>query len=164
MPQERRGGCPLPSVVTASAVVADPPFAGVKVWLVREIEIPSLLPGLVRRELAEWMGSTHEALGDLQTIATELVTNALIHANAEWVRVHLIPESGFWRLTVVDPGRNGLVPHPRITAETDEWGRGLRMVHGLTSGAWGTNATLLGERVVWALVPRLGGQSDGRRS
>ncbi|MGW4412043.1 ATP-binding protein [Nonomuraea sp. NPDC004702] len=135
-------------------VVSDPPFARVKVWLVRELELPSLLPGLVRRELAEWMGPTHEALGDLRTIATELVTNALVHASAEWVRVHLVPESGFWRLTVVDPGRNGLVPHPRISSETEEAGRGLRVVHGLTSGAWGTHRTVVGERVVWALVPR----------
>ncbi|MFI6919332.1 ATP-binding protein [Nonomuraea spiralis] len=118
------------------------------------MEVPALLPGLVRRELTEWMGSTQEALGDLQTIATELVTNALIHANAEWVRVHLIPESGFWRLTVVDPGRNGLVPRPRIAAGMEEWGRGLRMVHGLTLGGWGTHVTMVGERVVWALVPR----------
>ncbi|MGW4411918.1 ATP-binding protein [Nonomuraea sp. NPDC004702] len=143
----------------------DPPFAGVKVWFLGEIGDPATLPGLARRELTAWMGLDHEALADLQLIASELVTNALVHAAAEWVRVHLVPESGFWRLIVVDPGLNGRVPHPRVSSETDEHGRGLRVVHDVTQGLWGTYATLVGERVVWALVPRPGGQSDhGRRS
>ncbi|NUT09581.1 MAG: ATP-binding protein [Nonomuraea sp.] len=125
-----------------------------KVWFVGEIDDPAKIPALARRELAAWTGTDHEALPGLRLIASELVTNALVHAAAEWVRMLLVPERGFWRLTVIDPGRNGLVPHPRVSEETDESGRGLRVVHDATGGLWGTYRTLVGERVVWALVPR----------
>ncbi|MFI7423434.1 ATP-binding protein [Nonomuraea sp. NPDC049684] len=128
--------------------------AGVKVWTVGELDDPAMLPRLARTELAAWLGADHQALDDLRLIASELVTNALQHAAAQWVRLSLAPEAGFWRLAVTDPGRNGLVPRPRVPADTDASGRGLRLVHELTTGLWGTYQDRAGERVVWALLRR----------
>ncbi|MEU1390285.1 MULTISPECIES: ATP-binding protein [unclassified Nonomuraea] len=128
--------------------------AGVKVWTVGEVGDPAMLPRLARTELAAWLGADHQALDDLRLIASELVANALQHAAAQWVRLSLAPEAGFWRLAVADPGRNGLVPRPRMPLDADESGRGLRLVHELTKGLWGTYLDRAGERIVWALVPR----------
>ncbi|MEU5867815.1 ATP-binding protein [Nonomuraea sp. NPDC047529] len=128
--------------------------AGVKVWTVGELEDPATLPRLARTELTAWLGADHRALDDLRLIASELVANALQHAKAQWVRLSLAPEAGFWRPAVADPGRNGLVPRPRLPLDADESGRGLRLVHELTNGLWGTYLDRAGERIVWALVSR----------
>jgi anti-sigma regulatory factor (Ser/Thr protein kinase) len=112
------------------------------------------VPSLARRELVEWMGPDHPALADLQEIASELVTNAIIHAAATWVRMSLVPESGFWRLAVTDPGRSGRIPCQRHPLPNVERERGLLIVDSLTHGRWDTRLNLVGERVVWALLPR----------
>ncbi|MEU4226744.1 ATP-binding protein [Nonomuraea sp. NPDC026600] len=135
------------------AAVSDLPYAGVKVWTTGEAE-SHRIPSLARRELAEWMGPDHPALPDLQEIASELVTNAIIHANAIWVRMHLISESGFWRLTITDPGNSGETPRVRQPRPNEAGGHGLLVVDALTNGQWDTHRSLAGERVVRALLPR----------
>lgn len=137
--------------------LANPPYAGVKMWLFSELNDCALLPALARRELRGWMGD-HPALGDLQLIASELVTNALVHGCGEWVRMSLVPtvegERRYWRLSVVGPGTSEAVPWPRIPGSDETTGRGLWVVDDLTHGCWGTDLTPVGERVVWALLPR----------
>lgn len=137
--------------------VSDPPYAGIKVWLMGEIDDPALLPGLARRELRAWMGD-HPALEDLQIIVSELVTNAVLHGAGGWVRMSLRPvEEGarrYWRLSVVDPGGSASVPMPRVPASDEKSGRGLWLVDALTHGCWETCLTQVGERVVSALLPR----------
>lgn len=100
----------------------------------------------------------HPALGDLQLIASELVTNALVHGGGPWVRMSLLPvEEGqrcYWRLSVADPGLSRTVPLPRMPGPGETRGRGLWVVDDLTRGSWGTHCTRVGERVVWALLPR----------
>ncbi|MGW4407157.1 ATP-binding protein [Nonomuraea sp. NPDC004702] len=122
--------------------------------MVDELDDPAMLPRLARAELRTWLRPDHEALDDLRLVATELIANALQHAAAHWVGMRLTPERGFWRLAVTDPGLNGLVPRPRTPADTEESGRGLRVVHELSRGLWGTHRGDAGERVVWALLRR----------
>ncbi|SDL48060.1 hypothetical protein SAMN05421869_12691 [Nonomuraea jiangxiensis] len=135
----------------------NPPYAGIKVWFVSEIDDRALLPGLARRELRAWMGD-HPALADLEAIASELVTNAVLHGEGAWVRMSLRAveerERPFWRLSVVDPGLSASVPMPRMPGPHETTGRGLWMVDSLTNGCWETSLTQMGERVVSALLPR----------
>ncbi|MGP3957638.1 ATP-binding protein [Nonomuraea sp. 3N208] len=137
--------------------VIDPPYAGIKEWLTGEIGDGALLPGLARRELRKWVGD-HPALADLQLIASELATNALVHGAGAWVRMTLRPtdegERRYWLLTAVDPGLSTCVPLPRMPGPDESRGRGLWIVDALTCGCWGTDRTQAGERVVWALLPR----------
>ncbi|MFC4012425.1 ATP-binding protein [Nonomuraea purpurea] len=139
-----------------AGVLSDPPYAGIKVWLTREVEA-SRIPALARRELRGWMGD-HPALADLELIASELVTNALVHGAGPWVRMSLRSveerERRYWRLTVVDPGRSASVPMPRMPGPGEKTGRGLLVVDALTNGCWETAVTQVGERMVWALLPR----------
>ena len=83
---------------------------------------------------------------DALLVATELVTNALVHAGS---RCHLSARlaSGVLRLEVRDEGPG--VPDPRETSGTDESGRGLLLVSVLCS-AWGVDATGGRGKVVWA--------------
>ena len=135
------------------AAVSNPPYAGVKVWTTGETE-SHRIPSLARRELVEWVGPAHPTLPDRQEIASELLTNAIIHANAIWVRMHLTPESGFWRLTITDPGNSGETPRARRPRPNETGGRGLLVVDALTNGQWDTHRSPVGERVVSALLPR----------
>ncbi|MEV0383386.1 ATP-binding protein [Nonomuraea sp. NPDC050643] len=132
--------------------------------MLRELDHEALVPGLARRELRVWMGD-HPALGELEAVASELVANAVVHGGGAWVRLSLRPEveggRRYWRVAVVDPGRSGSVPMPRMPALSEESGRGLWVVDALTNGCWGTELTMVGERVVWALLP-LTGRSEER--
>ncbi|MEV4288869.1 ATP-binding protein [Nonomuraea bangladeshensis] len=125
--------------------------------MIKDLDDCALLPSLARRELQAWMGE-HSALENLQLIASELVTNALVHGRGPWVRMSLFPVDGdgrrYWRLAVVDPGSSGRIPLPRMPGEEESRGRGLWVVDALTCGCWGTERTVIGERVVWALLPR----------
>ncbi|MEV4802484.1 ATP-binding protein [Nonomuraea sp. NPDC049421] len=134
-----------------------PTYTSFKVWLIDELDNPTRLPALARRELRGWVRD-HPALEDLQLVASELVANALEHGRGPWVRMSLLPvqerERPYWRLAVIDPGRTGAVPLPRIPGPDEPRGRGLWLVDGLTGGCWGTDLTRVGERVVWALLAR----------
>lgn len=138
-------------------VLSDPPYAGIKVWLTIEVDHGDLLPRMAREELREWMGD-HPALDDLQLIASELVTNAVTHGGAHWVRMSLGQEEErgkrYWRLTVADPGLSESGPMPRMPLRYEQRGRGLWVVDELTLGCWGTHRTQAGECVVWAQLPR----------
>lgn len=83
---------------------------------------------------------------DALLVASELVTNALVHAGSH-CRLSARLASGVLRLEVRDEGPG--VPDPRDTAGTDESGRGLLLVSMLCS-AWGVDATGGREKVVWA--------------
>ncbi|MFI7451665.1 ATP-binding protein [Nonomuraea sp. NPDC049714] len=131
-----------------------PPFTGIRVWSVKELHDPHVLPGLARRELLKWMGREHPALPDLQLIASELVTNALLHARATWVRMSLTPSPDHWELTVTDPGLADSIPIPRCPDVDEKHGRGLWVIDDLTLGRWDTSRGLAGDRIVRAFLPR----------
>jgi anti-sigma regulatory factor (Ser/Thr protein kinase) len=134
--------------------VSDPLHECVKVWATREVG-PERVPSLARKELAKWLGAGHPALPDLQEIASELITNAILHADAEWVRLSLSREPYAWQLTVTDPGAAGkAAPPSRQSRSSDERGRGLLIVDALTEGRWDTTVNAAGERVVWTQLRR----------
>ena len=66
-------------------------------------------PGHVRAALSSLMGPEGMVLEDAKIVASELVTNAVLHSQCSaderlWVRVS---DEGGLRISVVDPGRSG---------------------------------------------------------
>ncbi|MEV8632432.1 ATP-binding protein [Streptosporangium sp. NPDC051023] len=117
-------------------------------------------PGLVRREMRRWLGAEHPGLSRLILAASELVTNAVRHADPgqgrNWVITALHEGPGFLRLAVTDPGSAFSIPHQvSVASVTETWsgregGRGLFIVNRLSGGRWGTHtAPGTRHRVVW---------------
>ncbi|MER7362185.1 ATP-binding protein [Nonomuraea wenchangensis] len=144
-------------VTQMQASLSDPSCAGIKVWLTSELDDRRLVVPLAREELRAWMGPD-PALGDVQLIASELVTNAVVHGAGAWVRMSLRTmeegERRYWRLAVADPGLAAGVPIPRLPQLHEVRGRGLWIVDELTLGCWGTDRNAAGERIVWAQLAR----------
>ncbi|MCZ4499779.1 MAG: histidine kinase, gyrase and HSP90-like ATPase family protein [Marmoricola sp.] len=97
--------------------------------------------GEVRRALVSWLrhnGSDDERIEDVRLVATELVGNALTHAEplangsvlVRWQR-----NGGQLHLTVCDGGGE-TEPQARVAAAQDEHGRGLRIVEQLGARWW----------------------------
>ncbi|MCX2925481.1 ATP-binding SpoIIE family protein phosphatase [Streptomyces sp. NEAU-W12] len=139
----------------------------------------SLAPGsaraLVRAALAEWTeralpGVEHlttRAVDDAMLIASELVTNAVVHAGTE-VRLTcaLEEDTGALVIEVADrhpsrtPRDGGPDAVPSGSPEGHEYGRGLRLVAAL-SEAWGiTYRPGAHTKTVWARVPARGLAAD----
>jgi hypothetical protein len=128
-----------------------PVLAGVPHQDVHRIAGPWILPSdpeacrrartVVRAILADWALDhlTHTA----ELLVSELVGNALLHAEGPF---HLTVESRkMLRCRVEDRSRQH--PSRRTAALDDEHGRGLELVH-LMSSDWGVDHTPLG-KVVW---------------
>lgn len=124
---------------------------------------PGSARALLRKALAEWAelalpGAAHLTgrVGDDATlIASELVTNAVVHAGTE-VRLAcgLEQETGALVVEVSDqhPSRAPRGGEPEAAAlEAPEYGRGLRLVAAL-SEAWGITYRP-GSKTVWARLP-----------
>ena len=92
-------------------------------------------------------------MGDLMLIASELVTNAVLHSGCtedDDVVVRLERTDGHLRLSVVDPGRTTKSARAAIDEERASGGIGLFLVEQLAS-RWGAERS---ERYcVWAEMP-----------
>jgi CheY-like chemotaxis protein len=107
---------------------------------------------------AEW--GCDELVEDAQLVATELVTNALVHAGSTCVlRVGLSDD--VLRLQVVDLGPG--MPDPQSADQGDEHGRGLLLVSMLCS-AWGVEMLPDGGKIVWAEMMRPPQAENGEAS
>jgi histidine kinase-like protein len=106
---------------------------------------PRAARDFVTSTLVAWKMPDH--LTDACLVASELVTNAMEHAGTD-IDVSLTEQRAVLRVTV----RDGVaaLPAPR-TAGLGTTGRGLTLVHGLSS-AWGVLPTADGGKVVWALL------------
>ncbi|WP_055695315.1 SpoIIE family protein phosphatase [Streptomyces prasinopilosus] len=137
---------------------------------------PGAARALVRAALAEWTeqvlpGTEHlttRAGDDATLIASELVTNAVVHAGTE-VRLscRLEADTGALVIEVADrhPTRSPRDGEPDAPPgegpESPEYGRGLRLVAAL-SEAWGiTYRPGTHTKSVWARVPARGRAVDG---
>jgi anti-sigma regulatory factor (Ser/Thr protein kinase) len=95
-------------------------------------------------------------MGDMTLIASELVTNAVLHSGCteeDEIELRLERTDGHLRLSVLDPGRSSQSARVAINEERSAGGIGLFVVEQLAS-RWGAERS---ERYrVWAEVPLRG--------
>ncbi|GAA2125388.1 hypothetical protein GCM10009759_77440 [Kitasatospora saccharophila] len=109
----------------------------------------------MRDQLCEWgWGPDSPAVDDLAMIASELVTNVVLHAAVPGknVVVRLHRTEGCCRIEVLD-GRPDLMPQTALLPR-EEGGRGLLLVRSL-SAAMGVERSG-GDKIVWAEVHHQG--------
>ena len=113
-------------------------------------------PGIARRQVGDWLAQhdVDEAVTDsLQVIVSELVTNAIVHADSA-PELRVMVDEGRVRVEVVDAAAAA----PPLTRSADDRGRaggyGLRLVHVLAD-RWGWESTGAG-KLVWAETLRNG--------
>ncbi|MEU1407778.1 ATP-binding protein [Streptomyces sp. NPDC005728] len=104
---------------------------------------------VLRDLLAAW-GVDEPARDDVVLVASELVTNALVHAAGEQIVCRVHSSTDRVRLEVEDQNRGPARPVPRQSGPDDQNGRGLFLVDALSID-WGV-ALAPGRpaRVVWA--------------
>jgi DNA-binding NarL/FixJ family response regulator len=101
----------------------------------------------LRETLATWGLSELEDAS--QIVVSELVTNAITHAESE-CRLQLSRKGTTVRVEVVDGGTG--TPDPKPPTMTGEHGRGMHIVAALAV-AWGTEVLDEGGKIVWAELP-----------
>lgn len=114
-------------------------------------------PSVVRHALAD-RGEVEWMMGDVMLVASELVTNAVVHSGChpdDVVSVELYLEQEAVMCSVSDPGRSG---QEAEIASVDRLhgGFGLRVVEQLAS-RWGREREDGGRYRVWAEVARRSG-------
>jgi anti-sigma regulatory factor (Ser/Thr protein kinase) len=120
------------------AVAPDPASAA----LVRH----SIAADLLSRHVA------HECVDDVVLVASELVTNAVLHVpTQDDAELDITWEVGRDSVVVGVLDRSPELPRRRTTNETDARGRGLFIVAALAR-EWGVSRTANGKQV-WARVP-----------
>ncbi|MFD5790487.1 ATP-binding protein [Streptomyces sp. NPDC127037] len=83
-----------------------------------------------------------------EMVISELVTNAVVHARRDSIRVTVTRlGADAVRVAVVDMSREH--PTPRTPGVNDEGGRGLGIVEALSGGRWGVEPKAWGKQV-WA--------------
>lgn len=107
---------------------------------------------MVRAALVAW--GEHDLVPDVELVASELVSNAVVHAESP-LRVSIGRDGPSVRLSVDDADVQH--PAPREAQSGAPNGRGLQLVRGLAC-RWGIESVADGKRV-WAEWDR----SEGRR-
>lgn len=113
--------------------------------------------GTARRLVREFLARTldRERLDVVTLLTSELVTNAVVHADTPYV-VDVVVGTGWLRVAVRD--RCGAPAHRADRGEAAESGRGMQLVAAL-AGSWGSSCSGDGKEV-WFEVD-VG--ADGRR-
>jgi CheY-like chemotaxis protein/anti-sigma regulatory factor (Ser/Thr protein kinase) len=104
----------------------------------------------VAHQLEEW--GLGKLLDDALLVTSELVTNAITHADSA-CHVRLSLTRSTLRIDVIDTGTGA--PEPQPESETEEHGRGLRLVDALTA-AWGLDVVPGEGKLVWAELVNTG--------
>ncbi|TDD00560.1 hypothetical protein E1292_28300 [Nonomuraea deserti] len=133
-----------------------PPTA---MMLISQITLPrnARAPRHGRHVLTQWIGKDDLLLPSLLQVASELLTNAVIHPahglGRESVVLRVSRGRRFLLLEVIDPGTLDMspLPQPHSPAFASETGRGLGIVAGYAT-AWGTYTCDAGRRNVWAVL------------
>lgn len=115
-----------------------------------ELSLDSAAPRLARQVAAEilqsWPEVDAEQTYDAQLVASEFVTNAVVHGGEEVV-LELHVDAGSLVVAVCDG--SAVMPTPRQATDQDESGRGLRIVSALAE-KWGVDSLPGGHKRVWA--------------
>jgi CheY-like chemotaxis protein len=122
-------------------------LAGAVVRLPAELASAGRGRAFVRARCAEW--GVDAILDDALLVASELVTNAVVHAGTD-CELRLVPGLGMLRVEVLDHG--SMAPDPQLAGDHEEHGRGLLLIS-MLSAAWGTEPSADGGKVVWADLP-----------
>lgn len=101
---------------------------------------------LVRLALDVWGLDT--VRGSAELVVSELLTNAVLHARRDSVRV-TVTRLGDERISVAVVDLSHKRPEPRPAGSDAESGRGLEIVDALSGGRWGVDPLRWGKRV-WA--------------
>lgn len=104
------------------------------------------------RDTAHSWGLSRRTVDDLETIAGELVANALEHSDSGTITVTFAHSAGAVTIGVIDEGRGHVqVATPRTSSDLEgEHGRGLLITDALAD-RWGTRRTGSG-LMVWAEI------------
>ncbi len=120
-------------------------------------------PGIARRALGE-LDDVDPVREDALLVVSELVTNAVLHSEAEsGDQLELVASvhAGRLRIAVTDPGRSESDPAPVRSEPSGNGGYGLRMLDAIAP-RWGSERA--GGMRVWAeLTTRQPGSADYRR-
>ncbi|ROO87444.1 anti-sigma regulatory factor (Ser/Thr protein kinase) [Actinocorallia herbida] len=103
-------------------------------------------PRLVRR----WLRSFVDDAGTLELLASEVVTNSVLHGPDAVISVVLRRSTKTIRFECTDQGQG--TPTGRNAAETDEDGRGLLLLSALAR-TWSAETTMTGTTVWFELAP-----------
>jgi anti-sigma regulatory factor (Ser/Thr protein kinase) len=131
----------------------------VKSVFLGEVVMPGIarLVPLFRHFVGDALTSSgHQSAEGAQLVASELITNAVLHSKSSWpgglVTVDLIGIGyGLARIEVTDEG-GATLPRLRDADDDDCHGRGLRLVEQM-SQQWGVRLDARGWKTVWADVP-----------
>ena len=104
----------------------------------------------VRETFAGW--GVSRAVDDALIVVSELVTNAITHADSP-CQVRLSIDQTSVRVEVFDEGVG--TPDPQPSSSTSEHGRGLHLISAPTA-AWGIQQIPDDGKIVWAELPRTG--------
>jgi CheY-like chemotaxis protein len=116
--------------------------------LPQELSSAAAAREFVRETVADW--GLEPVLDDALLVASELATNAVMHAHSACrIRLTLTPSS--LRIDVIDMGAG--TPEPQPESITEEHGRGLHLIGALTT-AWGLEVVPGEGKVVWAEIAR----------
>lgn len=89
-------------------------------------------------------------MGDVMTIVSELLTNAILHSGTTEIRLTVTLQDNFLRIEVCDGQKGSIQPKP--ANDNDQSGRGLTIVEGLVQengGKWGVSDD---GTTVWCLL------------
>ncbi|MEU9830237.1 ATP-binding protein [Streptosporangium sp. NPDC048047] len=110
-----------------------------------------------RTHIVKWIGADHPAYENVRLAASELVTNAVVHARPagpyDLILLVLARAGDLLRVEVTDPGGVPWDPYvPRAVPDDQERGRGLTIVAELSRGRWGVRDHGARGRTVWCAL------------
>jgi len=135
-------------VVDLVARLAGPPYETAHIALGPDPRDVASARRFVAERCRDW--GCGDVVEDAELVVSELVTNALVHAESRCDLRAGLGEAAL-RIQVIDEGDG--VPDPQVADDTDEHGRGLLLVSALCA-AWGVEALPDGGKIVWAELLR----------
>ncbi|MFE9398274.1 ATP-binding protein [Streptomyces flavidovirens] len=150
-------GAVNPIVLTVAATPRRQPRLSARGQLVLDLESDTRWVRTARSETAHVLVAWKipRAIDEAQLIVSELVTNAVVHANGK--RIEWVITYGESRLLIEVRDDSGHPPAPAPDGVLEEGGRGLLMVHTITAD-WGWWPLGEQSKSTWAVLSVRGGE------